>query len=330
MKRALLLLSAGLMLSAASCDNECIGSGPECVDAPPLEFGPVDPSTDWCDVRDEVLPSCVACHEFRDPRLVGDDDAIYAELLKNSSASNAYVVEGSPEQSYLWRKVEGTHLESDISGNGGKMPTGSFEGVFDEREDLRLRQLVRDWIANGAGTECRDQVADAGPATADAGAPAADAGLPAADAGPSVCGDSNVTGDEECDDGNNVDGDGCEADCTNTPPDAACGVVSKITSTCLGCHASNGSGTFTLGRNLEAWATATVNVPSSRGRGNQVPYITPGNKEQSFLFLKVAGRQGGTGGDRMPRDGPPYWSDDEVGALGQWIDDGLPTPQFCD
>ncbi|WP_293252735.1 DUF4215 domain-containing protein [Nannocystis sp.] len=36
-----------------------------------------------------------------------------------------------------------------------------------------------------------------------------------------VCGDKVVGGDEECDDGNLVDGDGCEADCTLTP--AVCG-----------------------------------------------------------------------------------------------------------
>ena len=35
-----------------------------------------------------------------------------------------------------------------------------------------------------------------------------------------VCGDGTQDGTEECDDGNNVDGDGCQADCTLTP---ACG-----------------------------------------------------------------------------------------------------------
>ena len=34
------------------------------------------------------------------------------------------------------------------------------------------------------------------------------------------CGDGNVDAGEQCDDGNNVDGDGCENDCTLTPPPA--------------------------------------------------------------------------------------------------------------
>ena len=33
-----------------------------------------------------------------------------------------------------------------------------------------------------------------------------------------VCGDGVVFGDEDCDDGNEMDGDGCEVDCTPTPP----------------------------------------------------------------------------------------------------------------
>ena len=45
---------------------------------------------------------------------------------------------------------------------------------------------------------------------------------------PGTCGDGTRNSDEECDDGNDVDGDGCESDCTDTPvipPDCGNGVV---------------------------------------------------------------------------------------------------------
>ncbi|NUN15234.1 MAG: lamin tail domain-containing protein [Myxococcales bacterium] len=38
-----------------------------------------------------------------------------------------------------------------------------------------------------------------------------------------VCGDGNVEGDEECDDNNDISGDGCEPDCTLTPVVTVCG-----------------------------------------------------------------------------------------------------------
>lgn len=188
--------------------------------------------------------------------------------------------------------------------------------------------------------------ADAGTVAVDAGLAAADAGLAAADAGAepdggapadagpvSVCGDGEVTGDEECDDANQEPGDGCENDCTRTPPDPACAVLAKI-GHCMSCHGGqNGSGSFNMGTSPEEFLAATVGIQSSQGRGNQMPYITPGNRDQSFLFLKVAGRQaeaGGTGGDRMPRSGPPFWTDGEVALLGAWIDDNLTPPQNCE
>ncbi len=42
-------------------------------------------------------------------------------------------------------------------------------------------------------------------------------------AAPPTCGDGNVDPDEACDDGNRIDGDGCEGDCTPTPPPPNCG-----------------------------------------------------------------------------------------------------------
>ncbi len=41
--------------------------------------------------------------------------------------------------------------------------------------------------------------------------------------GPPVCGDGEVEGSEECDDGNTTGGDGCSATCAIEPPDPVCG-----------------------------------------------------------------------------------------------------------
>jgi fibro-slime domain-containing protein len=46
-----------------------------------------------------------------------------------------------------------------------------------------------------------------------------------------VCGDSQVTGDEVCDDANKVGGDGCSADCLTVEPHFICGKPGK-----LSCH----------------------------------------------------------------------------------------------
>ena len=65
-----------------------------------------------------------------------------------------------------------------------------------------------------------------------------------------VCGDSSIEGTEECDDGNLVDGDGCEADCTVTRP------CSYTVNDALGALASGS--TTTLAIDL---VTATDDLP---------------------------------------------------------------------
>jgi len=331
-KRSLWMVFTALPLIAASCDNECIGH--ECVDVPPPEAGPVNMETDWCEVRDDVFPSCTSagCHGANglDPILSGDDEAVYAGLQQNGSNGAPYVVPGSPELSYLWRKVEGTHKDPEVGGTGSTMPIGGFTGVFDADEELALRVKLRDWIANGAGTSCQG-AADAGVSrdtgnAVDAGQ-VMEAGSPV-DTGPaSVCGDGEATGDEACDDGNSDNGDGCENDCTLTPS-PYCAVVGRLAA-CTGCHGNSGG--FTMGNNLQAWLSNTVNQQSSNNRGNGMPYITSGDKERSFLWLKVANRQGQAGGGSPGGAMPPggSWPTSAVDLLGEWIDADLPTPENC-
>jgi len=118
---------------------------------------------------------------------------------------------------------------------------------------------------------------------------------------------------EVCDNGvdDNANGqiDCAEATCANDP---ACAALTPFTQAeiqalfdrdCQGCHVGGAS---LGGLVLDAPFTAnTVNVPSSRVRIN-LDRIEPGDRNRSFLWLKLAGQQGALGGNDMPQGGAPY------------------------
>ena len=62
-----------------------------------------------------------------------------------------------------------------------------------------------------------------------------------------------------------------------------------------------------------------VDVASSRG----TPYITAGDPDNSYLYLKVTGASGISGG-RMPR-GRPALSSSVQDAMREWIESGAPN-----
>src|SRR5512134_3778031 len=106
---------------------------------------------------------------------------------------------------------------------------------FLSRHGLVLGLLALACGSEGDRKAPRDPQPDAAPDVIDAAKPQPDAGpdatdpdaapvapdapdvpdAPDADAGP-FCGNQVVEGDEECDDGNDVPGDGCEPDCTGS------------------------------------------------------------------------------------------------------------------
>lgn len=89
---------------------------------------------------------CASCH------MTGDEpgemaliaDAAYPSLLRQSSQieSLKIVQPGSPGQSYLMLKLEGTHLE--VEGQGARMPLAAPPLSQDQLK------LIRDWIEQGA------------------------------------------------------------------------------------------------------------------------------------------------------------------------------------
>ncbi len=89
--------------------------------------------------------NCVACHQSASAQqgLVLETELAYGNLSKSSSEIPAMklVQPGSAEESYLYRKLAGTHL--DVGGRGVRMPLGSALA----NEDI---DAIRRWIKAGA------------------------------------------------------------------------------------------------------------------------------------------------------------------------------------
>lgn len=82
-----------------------------------------------------------------------------------------------------------------------------------------------------------------------------------------------------------------------------------------GCHAGSQRPDLRAGNAL----ANIVDVASSRG----TPYITAGDPDNSYLYLKVSGASGISGG-RMPR-GRPALSSAVLDAMREWIESGAPN-----
>jgi len=85
---------------------------------------------------------------------------------------------------------------------------------------------------------------------------------------------------------------------------------------CNPCHITR----TTAGLNFsDGFVTATVNVPSTE---SDLDRIEPGDRDASYLYHKIRGSQADAGGRgvRMPANGPPFLSDEEIERIGLWID----------
>lgn len=96
---------------------------------------------------------------------------------------------------------------------------------------------------------------DAQPAT-DAPTPIDAGPIDPADASPATCGDGTVEGIEVCDDGNNMSGDGCRADCLSTE---ICGNNQLDTATGEDCDTGGASATCDSDCTFVSCGDGTVN-----------------------------------------------------------------------
>ncbi|HSP98289.1 MAG TPA: DUF4215 domain-containing protein [Candidatus Dormibacteraeota bacterium] len=150
---------------------------------------------------------------------------------------------------------------------------------------------------------------------------------------PAICGDGmQVVPDEECDDGNDYDGDGCKSDCTKTQCDVFPTTFDLIQKAIFdnhgcnddACHGSAKSG----GLDLRAGNSYASLVDVAAGSVENMKRVDPGSKETSLLWINLAAR---TLPDQvkaplrgMPIGGAPL-SEDELQALGMWIETGGAT-----
>ena len=92
---------------------------------------------------------------------------------------------------------------------------------------------------------------------------------------------------------------------------------------CVACHTDDGR-TPASNLNLKSGAAISnlINI-ASVGKAGAVRVI-PGNPSGSYLIQKLEGASDIVG-LRMPRNGPPYLTTEQVALIRQWIQNGAPN-----
>jgi hypothetical protein len=114
---------------------------------------------------------------------------------------------------------------------------------------------------------------------------------------------------------------------TNVPPGAALSfsqIQGEIfTPTCAkaGCHAaSSGAG----GMVLAAGVSYAQIVGRKAPENPQLDLVKPGNPDASYLVKKIRGDPD-ISGSRMPQDGPPFLTPQQIAGIEGWIQAGAPN-----
>lgn len=146
-------------------------------------------------------------------------------------------------------------------------------------------------------------------------------GCPGDGSGLRRCGDGIIDSLEECDDGNNVDEDGCSSTCLDESglrPTLASIQTQIFTPSCgPGCHEIGGIAPMALDTEEASFmnlvGSVSVELPP-------LLRVRPGEPEESYLVWKVDGRDEIVGG-QMPLFGTPL-TQEEVDAIVGWIANG--------
>jgi hypothetical protein len=88
-----------------------------------------------------------------------------------------------------------------------------------------------------------------------------------------------------------------------------------------GCHTSAAA---SGGLVLEAGQAYANIVGRPAQEDPQLDYVRPGNPEGSYLLKKLRG-DADISGSRMPRDGPPFLTPQQIAGLAAWIQAGAPN-----
>ena len=89
-----------------------------------------------------------------------------------------------------------------------------------------------------------------------------------------------------------------------------------------GCHAGSTGGQ--QGLILDAGVSYNLLVNHPATENSTLDRVEPGAPERSYLILKLRGDPS-ISGERMPQDGPPYLSDEQIDAIAAWIRAGAPN-----
>ena len=96
-----------------------------------------------------------------------------------------------------------------------------------------------------------------------------------------------------------------------------------FTPTCAkaGCHAASSA---EAGLVLEAGQAYGNLVGRSSSQRSDLARVQPGDPDRSYIILKLRGDPSITG-LRMPQDGPPYLTSEQIEGIAAWIRAGAPN-----
>ena len=143
------------------------------------------------------------------------------------------------------------------------------------------------------------------------------------------CGDGILDSGEECDDGNTVDGDGCDANCAMEAPPPLGPTLASIqanifTPYCIECHIPGGTGPLKLHTEEDSY-NSLVREPVSLYCPWPTPRVAPGNPNGSCLMMALQGSPDYSGVSvRMPPPPRASLNPMELGAISGWIEAGAP------
>jgi mono/diheme cytochrome c family protein len=88
-----------------------------------------------------------------------------------------------------------------------------------------------------------------------------------------------------------------------------------------GCHSASAA---SEGLVLEAGQAYGNLVGRPSTQNGSLARVAPGNPERSYLILKLRGDPSITG-QRMPQDGPPFLTPEQIDGIAAWIRAGAPN-----
>ena len=243
----------------------------------------------------------------------GDSDDGIAETDTGVASADAGAVEPDGGEAFE---------DAGLVADAGDEPADAGEAVSDAGEGAA--------DAAGAVDDAGEGVEDAGAILRDSGVVPRDTGVVVRDTGatrdtgvvPRDTGAARDTGVVR-DSGVVPRDTGVVAD-AGAPANHACAVYNLMRSSCLGCHRNRGRGGFGLGNGTDGAIRDAFADTSSVG----VLYVTPGNADRSYAYLRMVGRgneiRGGTAALMPPGGGVPQAS---LNQLRDWINQGAPHAQ---